>query len=99
LAMTLRESITNVIRHSGAGRCRVEVSQTDSLISLQIDDNGRGGRFVEGSGLSGMRERLLSNGGALHIDSSDGMKITASLPASSSRQSPQLSLVKTAGAS
>ena len=100
LAMTLREAITNVIRHSGARRCRVELSQSDSLISLEINDNGRGGRFVEGSGLSGMRERLLSNGGALHIDSSDGMKITASLLASSSRQSPQLSLVKkTAGAS
>ncbi len=99
LAMTLRESITNVIRHSGAGRCRVELSQSDSLISLEIDDDGRGGRFVEGSGLSGMRERLLSNGGALQIDCSEGMKITASLPASSSRQLPQLSLVKTGGAS
>jgi signal transduction histidine kinase len=45
-----------------------------------------------------MRERLISNGGALNIDSSDGMKVTASLPSKSSRQSPQLTLVKTAGA-
>jgi two-component system sensor histidine kinase DesK len=98
LAMTLREAITNVIRHSGAKRCHVGLSQSDSAIKLEIDDDGRGGRFVEGSGLSGMRERLVANDGALHIDSSDGMKVTASLPAASSRQPPQLSLVKTAGA-
>ncbi len=98
LAMTLREAITNVIRHSGANHCHIELSQSDSVIRLEIDDDGRGGRFVEGSGLSGMRERLVANGGALHIDSSDGMKVTASLPGTSSRESPQLSIVKTAGA-
>ena len=96
LAMTLREAITNVIRHSGANHCHVGLSRSDSVIRLEIDDDGRGGRFVEGSGLSGMRERLITNGGALHIDSSDGMKVTASLPAPSSRQSPQLSIIKTA---
>jgi two-component system sensor histidine kinase DesK len=98
LAMILREAITNVIRHSGANRCHVRYSQSDSAIELEIYDDGRGGRFVEGSGLSGMRERLLANGGALHIDSSDGMKVTASLPFVSSRQPSQLSVIKTAGA-
>jgi two-component system, NarL family, sensor histidine kinase DesK len=97
-AMTLREAITNVIRHSGAKRCHIKLSQSDSVIELKVDDDGRGGRFVEGSGLSGMRERLVANGGVLHIDSSDGMKVAASLPAASSRQSPQLSLIKTASA-
>ncbi len=98
LAMTLREAITNVIRHSGAKRCQVRMSQSDSVIKLEINDDGRGGRFVEGSGLSGMRERLVANGGVLQIDSSDGMKVTASIPAVSSRQPPQLSLIKSAGA-
>ena len=98
LAMTLREAITNVIRHSGAKRCRVSLSTSDAAIKLEVEDDGRGGRFVEGSGLSGMRERLISNGGALNIDSSDGMKVTASLPTKPSRQAPRLSLVKTAGA-
>ena len=98
LAMTLREAITNVIRHSGAQRCHVKLSQSDSAIELEVDDDGQGGRFDEGSGLSGMRERLVANGGALHIDSSGGMKVAASLPAASSRPSPQLSLIKTAGA-
>ena len=98
LAMTLREAITNVIRHSDAKRCHVSLSTSDAAVELEIVDDGRGGRFVEGSGLSGMRERLISNGGALHIDSSDGMKVTASLPAKASRQTPRLSLVKTAGA-
>lgn len=98
LAMTLREAITNVIRHSGAKRCHVSLSQSDSAIKLEVDDDGRGGRFIEGWGLSGMRERLVANGGALHIDSSNGMKVVASLPAASSRQSPRLSLVNMSGA-
>lgn len=98
LAMTLREAITNVIRHSGAKRCHVSLSQSEAAIALEVGDDGRGGRFIEGSGLSGMRERLAANGGALRIDSTDGMKVTASLPAAASRQPPQLSLVKTAGA-
>ncbi len=96
LSMTLRESVTNVIRHSGAKRCRVQLSQSDSVIRLEIDDDGRGGRFVEGSGMSGMRERLVAGGGALHIDGSKGMKVAASLPASSSNKSRQLSPRKAA---
>jgi two-component system sensor histidine kinase DesK len=96
LAMTLREAITNVIRHSGAKQCRVKLSQTDSVIKLEIDDDGRGGRFVEGSGLSGMRERLVAGGGALHIDSSNGMKVAASLPPASSNNSRQLASSKAA---
>ncbi len=99
LAMTLREAITNVIRHSGAKRCRVQLSQSDSVIRLEIDDDGRGGQFVEGSGMNGMRERLVAGGGALRIDSSNGMRVTASLPASSSNQSGQHSSSKAVRAS
>lgn len=81
LAMTLREAVTNVIRHSGATRCQVRLSRTDSRVRLEIADDGRGGRFVEGSGLNGMRERLVAGGGTLQIDSTDGMTVAASLPA------------------
>jgi len=96
LAMTLREAITNVIRHSGAARCHVELSQSDSAVTLKIEDDGRGGKIIEGSGLSGMRERLVTNGGALDIDTTDGMTVSATLPAMPERQVPQLSIVKSA---
>ena len=46
--------------------------------------------------MSGMRERLITNSGALDIDSTNGMKVTATLPALSAREAPQLSIVKTA---
>ena len=81
--MTLREAITNVVRHSGATHCHVALRQSGSNTNLNVSDNGRGGVFVEGSGLNGMRERLVASGGELHIDSADGMAITASLPTSS----------------
>ena len=83
LAMTLREAITNVVRHSGATHCHVALRQSGSNTNLNVSDNGRGGVFVEGFGLTGMRERLVASGGELHIDSADGMAITASLPTSS----------------
>jgi two-component system sensor histidine kinase DesK len=99
LAMTLREAITNVIRHSGASRCRVQLFESDSVITLEIDDDGRGGQFIEGSGISGMRERLLSGGATLHIDGSDGMKVTATLSPSSSEKPQPILPIKTADAS
>ena len=82
LAMTLREAITNVVRHSGATECRVGLCRSGSNTILSVSDNGRGGEFVEGSGLNGMRERLIASGGVLHIDGTDGMEITASIPTS-----------------
>jgi len=99
LAMILREAITNVIRHSGASHCRVQLSKSDTGITLQIDDDGRGGRFVEGSGINGMRERLMSGGGTLHIDGSDGMKVTASLSPQPSETSHPVVPIKVADAS
>lgn len=83
LAMTLREAITNVVRHSGATYCHVALNESGSTTNLSVSDNGRGGVFVEGSGLNGMRERLIASGGELGIDSTDGMAISASLPRSS----------------
>jgi two-component system sensor histidine kinase DesK len=95
--MVLREAVTNVVRHSGANHCYVRLSQSETVIRLEVDDDGQGGRFVEGSGLSGMRKRLVTNGGGLLIDSTNGMRVTATLPVTSIRQPPQLSLVKKAG--
>lgn len=97
LAMVLREAVTNVVRHSGAKRCHVRLSQSETVIRLEVDDDGRGGRFVEGSGLSGMRERLVTSGGELRIVSANGMTVTATLPVALSCQTPQLSLARKAG--
>jgi two-component system sensor histidine kinase DesK len=42
LAWTVREGTTNVIRHSGARRCRVAISAGAQATSVEILDDGRG---------------------------------------------------------
>lgn len=64
LAWVLREAATNVVRHSGASRCAVDIGPS----RLSVTDDGRGcsGR-PEGNGLRGVRERVTAAGGALHV--------------------------------
>jgi two-component system sensor histidine kinase DesK len=68
-AYVLREGVTNVIRHSGAGRCEVRLGDT----WLEVRDNGRAeaaavtsSRQVGGGhGLSGLAERVAAIDGTL----------------------------------
>nr|WP_246297215.1 histidine kinase [Janibacter cremeus] len=65
IAWVLRESVTNVIRHSGAQR--VEVAWGPSW--LEVTDDGRGLRGrKEGSGLTGLRERVGQAGGRIEVE-------------------------------
>ncbi|MFT4110683.1 sensor histidine kinase [Propionicimonas sp.] len=53
-AWTIREGVTNVIRHSGAEHCRVRLSAS----AVEVSDDGRGaGDPGGGHGLVGLRER------------------------------------------
>ena len=64
-ALAVREAITNVIRHARAQRCVVRLDGDDVRTRLEVEDDGVGGRAPEGSGLSGMRERVLGLGGEM----------------------------------
>jgi two-component system sensor histidine kinase DesK len=58
-AWTVREGVTNVIRHSGAQRCTVTLTAT----SAEVRDDGRGCPGASaGSGLAGLRERAEAVG-------------------------------------
>ena len=64
LAWVLREAVTNVVRHSGATRCEVELGEH----WLRVTDDGRGVRdSQEGNGIRGLRERVEQAGGALSL--------------------------------
>lgn len=80
LALALRESVTNVLRHARARRVDVELTQdARGGIVLLVADDGRGGISGEGHGLTGMRERLRSVGGAVEIESPPGAGTRLSL--------------------
>jgi two-component system sensor histidine kinase DesK len=67
----VREGVTNVVRHSGASRCRVrigpsEVEITDDGTGAPADGNGNG-NGDGGHGLRGLRERAEAAGGSLSV--------------------------------
>jgi len=80
LSMTLREAVTNVVRHSGGERCRVSLRPEAACAVLRVSDDGRGGAPTPGSGLEGMRARLESAGGRLELRTDDGFTVEARLP-------------------
>ncbi|RSM84285.1 hypothetical protein DMH04_21530 [Kibdelosporangium aridum] len=61
----VQESLTNVIRHSGAKVATVSVKYWPDAFELQITDDGKGGAVNPGHGVTGMWERAELAGGAL----------------------------------
>jgi two-component system sensor histidine kinase DesK len=80
LSMCLREAATNVVRHSGARRCSIELKSTPADAVLTVADDGRGGNQPEGFGLTGMRERVAALGGSVTRSGDRGTTLTVSLP-------------------
>jgi two-component system sensor histidine kinase DesK len=80
LAMTLREAVTNVVRHSGASWCRVWLQADGDYATLTVLDDGRGGRLTEGHGLSGIRSRIRQLGGRVDVESGRGVRVAITLP-------------------
>ena len=79
-AMALREAVTNVVRHAHATVCKLTLRQAGRFCEMEIADNGRGGALDEGSGLSGMRQRVEALGGALERDGSHGTLLRIRVP-------------------
>ncbi|HWG13736.1 MAG TPA: sensor histidine kinase [Streptosporangiaceae bacterium] len=87
LAWCLREAATNVIRHSGAQRCRIRLVERRHELSLEISDDGRGladGGTGSGSGLHNMSERLSAVGGRFSAEPAaregHGFRVVATVP-------------------
>ncbi|WP_305783296.1 sensor histidine kinase [Symbioplanes lichenis] len=60
-AWTIREAVTNVVRHSGASRC--EVRLTPGSVEVIDDGCGVAAGDGDGQGLRGLRERAAALGG------------------------------------
>lgn len=88
LAWAVREGVTNVLRHSGASRCRVDVSADAEVVRLTVADDGVGGpepgepgEPARRGGLDGLRERLAAAGGGLEAaPGGDGFVLRAWVP-------------------
>lgn len=82
LSLALREAATNVIRHAAARKCHIRCYAQDGSALMEVQDDGKGGEAPFGNGLTGMRERIQSLGGALQRESERGTRLLISLPLS-----------------
>jgi two-component system sensor histidine kinase DesK len=86
LAWTVREGVTNVVRHARATSAGVRITPVGRAIMAEITDNGQGhGPGPAGSGLAGLGERVRQLGGSLIAGPapSAGFRLQVTIPARS----------------
>jgi PAS domain S-box-containing protein len=91
LFRVVQEALTNVMRHSGAKKVWIEVTEGPSALHIAVRDEGKGiapskpgspeRKARLGVGILGMRERLRQLGGGLEIQSGPwGTEVLAYVP-------------------
>ncbi|MBU9711697.1 sensor histidine kinase [Evansella tamaricis] len=82
LSLCLRESITNVVRHSKATHCVIHLEQNEGDVTITVQDDGIGmtKRATSGNGLKGMKERLDLIDGKMKVLGEKGTKLVLSIP-------------------
>jgi two-component system sensor histidine kinase DesK len=75
LAAVLREAGTNLLRHSRASWCRIEITQDQGGVRMTVANDGAhgGGPDRHSYGLRGLAERLAGVGGVLRTHREDGV--------------------------
>jgi len=80
-----QEALENVRKHAGATKVAMTLSHLEDAVALDIRDDGKGfdpeRGTSGGTGLKGMRERVGSLGGTLHLESSPGGGTTLAVEA------------------
>ncbi len=67
------EGVTNAVKHAHATRVRLSARGTGGCLVVSVTDDGIGGAAARnGSGLTGLADRVAAHGGALTIDSQNG---------------------------
>ena len=85
LCNTLKESISNGLRHGGATAFWVELKEENQMIWLTVSDNGKGADVAtmqRGFGLTSMSEHAERLGGKvkIHSEEGEGLEIVVALP-------------------
>ena len=69
ITMVLKELTNNVIKHSNANKCNIEINESSNNYTVVISDNGRGFENIDGTELSSIRERIKLVNGVIDITS------------------------------
>jgi signal transduction histidine kinase len=76
------EALTNMAKHSNAQHANVAARLENGTLRIDVCDDGVGGARPDGSGLLGLRDRVVTLGGDLEVDSppGGGTRIAVTLP-------------------
>ena len=76
------EALTNMAKHSHARHANVAAHLDNGNLHIDIHDDGTGGARPDGTGLLGLRDRVVTLGGQLEVDSppGGGTRIAVTLP-------------------
>ncbi|WP_433465039.1 sensor histidine kinase [Spirillospora sp. CA-128828] len=67
------EALTNVAKHGGADRAAVRVGRAGDRLSIEVTDDGVGGADeTRGTGIAGIRRRVLALDGTVRLSSPEG---------------------------
>jgi signal transduction histidine kinase len=74
----IAEALTNVVKHAEASTVAVRISVVERSLMVEVRDDGVGGAVAgaDGSGLSGLADRVGAVGGALRVESRAGAGTT-----------------------
>ncbi len=81
----VQEGLTNILKHASASQVHLQLSGSQAVVTLTLEDNGIGfdpAQALTGFGLQSMRDRAEAIGGTLSITSSPalGTRLIVSLP-------------------
>ena len=77
------EALANVIKYANASGAVISIAQGEQRLHVEISDDGVGGAVIgDGSGLSGLAERVAALGGTFQLDSprGRGTRLSVDLP-------------------
>jgi signal transduction histidine kinase len=77
------EALTNIAKHSGATEANVSLKRERGWLKVLVEDNGRGGADPEkGTGLKGLRDRILALDGKFRLESpvGQGTRVLVEIP-------------------
>lgn len=82
LAYSIREAVTNVVKHSNAAACRINLYQIEDRVEIAIIDDGIGlSDKQHGNGLFTMKERMRSLKGIAEVTyDQEGTKVLLIIP-------------------
>jgi signal transduction histidine kinase len=78
---TVCEALTNVVKHAGVDQARVSLQRSNGSLGITVCDEGVGfdDAPAAGSGLAGLRDRVVAVGGELSILSEPGRGTTVAV--------------------